>query len=102
MAEYIERELLIVRLCNKCIIKSCLYKLSGDNAHKCIDIRTIEDFPAADVQPVVHGEWIICSDGYYPYCSNCKQEPKGRVMSHFCPYCGADMRGDEDEQAENP
>ena len=62
---------------------------------KCrhIDPTEVQLLPAADVRPVVRGQWIICSDGYYPYCSNCKQEPKGRVMSHFCPNCGADMRG---------
>ena len=37
------------------------------------------------------GEWIISSDGYYPYCSECKHRPD--EMSHFCPECGADMRG---------
>ena len=50
-----------------------------------------KDTPAADVAPVVHGHWIICSDGYYPYCSVCKCEPKGREMTKFCPNCGAKM-----------
>lgn len=38
------------------------------------------------------GHWIICSDGYYPYCSECREEPKGGNMTDFCPNCGADMR----------
>ena len=33
---------------------------------------------------------VICSGGYYPYCSNCNEEPKGGLSS-FCPYCGAKM-----------
>lgn len=37
------------------------------------------------------GHWVICSDGYYPYCSECNKEPPGRVMSAFCPNCGARM-----------
>lgn len=37
-------------------------------------------------------EWIICSDGYYPYCSHCKQEPPGREMTDYCPKCGAYMK----------
>ena len=53
--------------------------------------------PAADVAPVVHGHWIICSDGYYPYCSVCKCEPKGREMTKFCGECGAKM----DEEVSN-
>lgn len=39
------------------------------------------------------GHWIISSDGYYPYCSECKSEPKSGEMTDFCPSCGADMRG---------
>jgi hypothetical protein len=39
------------------------------------------------------GEWKICSDGYYPYCSRCNHEPKNGVMSDFCPSCGAYMKG---------
>ena len=38
--------------------------------------------------------WLINSDGYYPYCSNCKKEPESRIMTNFCPSCGADMRGE--------
>ena len=53
------------------------------------------DTPAADAAPVVHAKWIICSDGYYPYCSNCKREPQGREMTKFCPNCGAKMDDDE-------
>lgn len=45
--------------------------------------------PTADVQEVRHGEWIISSDGYYPYCSECWKEPK--EISEFCPHCGAKM-----------
>lgn len=44
------------------------------------------------------GKWLINSDGYYPYCSNCKNEPTSRVMTDFCDHCGADMRGEQDEQ----
>lgn len=39
------------------------------------------------------GEWVINSDGYYPYCSNCHEEPKSGRKSKFCPNCGADMNG---------
>lgn len=39
----------------------------------------------------VAAKWEICSDGYYPFCSNCKQEPSGRKMTDYCPNCGARM-----------
>lgn len=39
------------------------------------------------------GKWLINSDGYYPYCSECKAEPKSGEMTDFCPKCGAKMEG---------
>ena len=50
--------------------------------------------PNEDVQPVVHGRWIISSDGYYPYCSECKERPEGKPTK-FCPNCGARLIGGE-------
>ena len=38
-----------------------------------------------------HGQWLINPDGYYPYCSNCKTEPKHGDMTDYCPKCGAIM-----------
>lgn len=46
------------------------------------------------VDPVEHGHWIISSDGYYPYCSECKMEPEGGKMTKYCPHCGAEMDGE--------
>ena len=59
--------------------------------------EALKRVPVEDVVPVVHAKWIICSDGYYPYCANCKREPQGRTMTKFCPNCGAKMDGDESE-----
>ena len=42
------------------------------------------------------GVWLINPDGYYPYCSNCRAEPKSGEMSKFCPNCGSDMRRKEE------
>ena len=54
-------------------------------------VAIVSEIPAADVAPVVHSKWEICSDGYYPYCKRCRNEPQGRVMTKFCPNCGAKM-----------
>ena len=54
----------------------------------------IAEQPAADVEPVRRGHWIINSDGYYPQCSECMNEPQGRVMTDWCPNCGAKMGGE--------
>ena len=85
MAEYIEREAFIKIL--KETKNDCEHypnKVVCDFA-----IRMVNLMPPADVQEVGHGKWIINSDGYYPYCSECKQEPKG--LSKFCHNCGAKM-----------
>lgn len=57
---------------------------------------------AADVAPVVHGEWESgCSNGMgteYCYCSKCsedalKDKSGYTELSTFCPSCGAKMDG---------
>ena len=51
----------------------------------------LDEQPTADVTEIIHAKWIINSDGYYPYCSNCKEIPEYGVMSKYCPECGAKM-----------
>lgn len=60
-----------------------------------IKLALRKDIPAADVAPVRHGHWIINSDGYYPQCSECMSEPRGREMTKYCSECGALMDGDK-------
>ena len=48
------------------------------------------------------GEWRINSDGYYPYCSECKEEPKNREMTKYCPNCGAKMGKEQDQSVTQP
>lgn len=62
----------------------------------------IEDAPAADVAPVVHGRWV---DGK---CSNCGVDiPTDDLRDvifesdcHFCYSCGAKMDGGECDEAD--
>lgn len=72
-------------------------------------ISLVCDVPAADVVPVVHGEWIDGSEMPKPkcgkskykddkqYCSNCCREMfhwKAVIYpSKYCPNCGAKMDG---------
>ncbi len=60
-------------------------------------IARLADTPTAEVEEVKHAKWEINCDGYYPYCSNCKTEPKNGVMSKHCPECGAKMDGGKAE-----
>ena len=83
--------------CDSCIHKE-VCKDKPPESYPRVMIDTITEnceyyTNAADVQPVKHGHWIINSDGYYPMCSECMNEPQGRIMTDFCPNCGAKMDG---------
>ena len=60
---------------------------------KLEEMEVLDDVPAADVAPVVHGEWE-----YYTHtmmaCSICKRHVP-RHKSEYCPHCGAKMDGGE-------
>ena len=57
-------------------------------------VKEAMDMAKAYLRPVRHGRWIISSDGYYPYCWDCKARPKGGNMTKYCPNCGAKMDGE--------
>ena len=80
MAEYIERE---------AVCKNCKNINICTKDGKCPVIKTV----AADVAPVVHGEWVPFHSeaaGDIQYCSACDVGFAHRT--DFCPNCGADMR----------
>ena len=55
----------------------------------------VERLPAANVKPVVRGEWIPETDRHYHWhCSECGYViGTMRMDANFCLKCGADMRG---------
>ena len=58
-----------------------------------VDIEALQ-FGINAIEQMEKGEtanWIICCDGYYPFCSECRNEPPGREMSRYCPNCGRRM-----------
>ena len=88
---YIEREAL----------KDALYEA---DAITMKGVAIINQFPAADVAPVVHGEWVeakLNGMSLYPFgqkmCSVCGQIMPSRweTMPPFCYGCGALMDGGE-------
>ncbi len=90
MAEYIEREKVIkAAKTNKAVCRCEADIVDVQNIVNCV--------PAANVRPERYGRWIICSDGYYPYCSECTKEPQGKEMTDYCPNCGAKMDGEDGE-----
>ena len=73
----------------------------------------INRVPAADVRAVVHGEWIekeiirkpVIDDWQSARCSVCGRYHTTPYLYNFteypfCPRCGADMKGNENECAD--
>ena len=103
MAEYIAREVLLAQLrAMESYNASPMYRRGYDDC-----VEAILKAPAADVAPVVHGEWVrphwkgsdYCCD-----CSKCGGEAMHREYQWnkkgiypICPNCGAKMDGDEDD-----
>ena len=60
----------------------------------------IEVIPAADVVPVVHGRWVPTKAPFMNECEDCSVCGYRTVWGHrynYCPNCGTDMRGSNDE-----
>lgn len=103
MDEYISREATIKRIkevycvgCNSYHGVRCRACGTGD----AIDM--IEDAPAADAAPVVHGRWVThyrsgtpVAEGYVSTCCDMWNNRK----SNYCPNCGAKMDGGADHDA---
>lgn len=106
MAEYIKRETVLAHL-QECegTPPEIAYTYPIFKAIECF----VEELPAADVAPVVHGRWIECDymkyDGHsecihYPSeawkCSVCCNAFKKELLwkDNFCPNCGAIMDGE--------
>lgn len=83
--EYIERD---------AALEIALENWGGTSARMHIS-NGLKRLPAADVAPVVHGEWNVGSIGIHCYCecSICKQETPAGMETKFCPICGARMDG---------
>lgn len=95
MSEYIDKKALLDEICRD----NCERSYDG-TCHNCRMTETIADFPAADVQPVVHGHWYFAEDAVFR-CSVCE-----RIClednAPYC-YCGARMDGKEpDNEVSEP
>jgi hypothetical protein len=106
MAEYIEREaaMLLPELPKEYRHYQTdnlddAYEQGWDDALCCL-----EHIPAADVAPVVHGDWLLrhIGVGHYWECSICHTNPCIYITEHtkFCPNCGARMDGDSNAKAD--
>jgi len=108
MAEYIEREAAIKLVEeDKVEITPTLLAVVGtytaeqafDGINQTCDrhIEAIKELPAADVVPVVHGQWVktVGENGVTSACrcSECGFEDNRYSLFNYCPNCGARMDG---------
>lgn len=106
MAEYFEREALEKRLNERLaylLDKNGPYDHYTDGYDEAVN--TVEEFPAADVVPVVHGWWEREPSSYWRWtpsgavavtrttyrCGLCGRGTA--VKSNYCPNCGTKMDG---------
>lgn len=68
-------------------------------------IRYVKEFPSADVQAIKRGRWEKDEkrNSFEKFCSICKHEAYwdtdyGQQLFDYCPYCGARMIKDGDEE----
>lgn len=96
MGDFIEREDAIefvsslVDTMSVCIsIDECI----GMKSMKSRAISAISDVPSAEVRENVRGKWNRNGQTAYT-CSNCSAICSFGNSYRFCPWCGADMRGE--------
>lgn len=103
MTEYIALDALL-----KYPIRADHYDKEHGNEDFILGIESVLEYaqaiPAADVAPVVHGEWEGTADGYADgelvydmwNCSECGFDANGaedKPEWNYCPVCGARMNG---------
>ena len=94
MGDLIDRDTLGVGPANPEVFKNTAYA-DGWNAL----LRIINQAPAVDAAPVVHGKWKPDPYCYHVFhCSVC--DSPFWAMRAYCPHCGAKMDGGDSDAAD--
>lgn len=94
MAEYIDRDGLLEEI-------EAAEKHGGMGSVVAGTLRRyVKRMPAADIVPVVHGEWIEAVTQTGDKCVECSvchehENPNAVIKGRFCWHCGAKMDGKE-------
>lgn len=101
MAEYIERSYI-----RKMAMFEMAYTMETET-DAAVVLRMIEDAPAADVAPVVHGRWTFEPETENTLsmtkCNVCgwwTLDPSVDGVYKYCPNCGAIMDGGDNNAAD--
>lgn len=88
MAEYIDRE---------AALEEMLFAMCG-TGYQSQAMGALRYVPAADVEPVRHGRWLLkhIGAGHMWECSCCHKRPCIYITEDtaYCPNCGAKMDGE--------
>lgn len=107
MSEYIERDKFREELINTPFYPRCkttpdLLTSVQDRLNDTLEI--LDNFPVADVKPVVRGCWVFNEEDGHCYCSECggvspmdDQNGDECDCPNYCPNCGADTREHEEK-----
>lgn len=99
MTEYIEKQAVIDEVDE-------WYGLypDSDTAREALSLlkKAIKKISPEDVRLAARGRWKVHYDDIWPTestreCSECHEEVPLQIVCKFCPNCGADMRGAQDE-----
>lgn len=94
MSEYISKEKVIESMQPKLRLKlTSEYGMGYLHAIKHV-LELIDVTPAADVQPVKHGEWVSEWERNCYKCSECECMYTMNYKYKYCPNCGTRMDGD--------
>ena len=95
MAEYIKRENVLAKI-DEFVKQNIAHGFPVDVFDIEMMKKMVEELPAADVAPVVHGRSVngcqcsVCGDRHGPYNS------RHRPYYNYCPNCGAKMDIDKE------
>lgn len=97
MAEYIKRSYI-----RKMAMFEMAYTMETET-DAAVVLRMIDDAPAADVAPVVHGRFVHDGPRFaggvdWWHCSSCGRLVSGvETRFDYCPHCGAKMDGGDSD-----
>jgi len=94
MSDLISRQAAIEVLRNRWLKTRNYEGIGEDIAEECeIYLKTL---PSAQPERKT-GRWIDGSIPTYAACSECGYQERYADENNYCPHCGADMRGEQDE-----
>lgn len=100
MPEYIDKSVILDQISKQKLFYEEKRKQSGDCLEEMNYVGAengltalediISDIPAADVAPVVHGEWVLDAKNH-AYCSQCLygRNIETQIGWNYCPNCGS-------------